>query len=124
MQQHTGYKHKCEFKLENGNTCGRSFLTNSNLQHHMAIHAGEMRYSCKQCGVKYSRVNTLNYHIRTIHMNFRVTCTVDGCELQFVRKENLRHHIKALHKNLSPEDFKEALEKIKLLKMPALDGLK
>lgn len=121
MQLHTGYRFKCDYELEGGKICDKTFLTNSLLRNHLAKHKNLLRFDCGYCGKTYFRKNSYLKHVRTEHLNFRVACTVYGCQSMFVCKENLKAHIKSVHKNLSSLELDEALAKASEYKLPPVD---
>ncbi len=79
MFVHTGIKpFTCDWP-----GCGREFSMKQGLKIHTDLHtsAGEMKFECDVCGLKYQEKSSLRAHERMKHLNTpKYPCTWPGCE--------------------------------------------
>ena len=50
---------------------------------------------CKVCNARFTKKESLDRHMKTVHMNVRLNC--DKCEKPFTRKWNLNQHMLYVH---------------------------
>ncbi|KAF4974238.1 hypothetical protein FZEAL_8838 [Fusarium zealandicum] len=73
--------------------CGKSFVTGTRLKRHQAVHEGEERFRCQDCGQSFRKKETLNKHIRKDHQGLRAfPCSEDSCKEAFDSKAALKRH--------------------------------
>lgn len=102
-EQHSerGRPHKC-------NMCEATFKRKSHLEDHVSSHTGEIRFTCKDCGMGYANAKSLTRHRRTFHQELpakrkpanRQPISTDGdykcsyCPKTFKHRPSLNFHIK------------------------------
>ena len=107
------------------------------------MHNKEKKYSCPHCDLVFSRKDTVNRHIRDVHLKIRnykcELCDLEfaqsthlnrhvssvhmkekpfkcnQCESSFSREDTLNRHIRTVHENLRPYTCKECGKSFKLL---------
>lgn len=67
----------------------------------------------------YTRSGTLNNHIRSYHLRFKLKCDFPECTAAYARKKNLNNHVLKKHKNVGEEQIQAALERIKRMPLPS-----
>lgn len=73
--------------------CGKSFVTGTRLKRHQAVHEGEERFRCEDCGQSFRKKETLNKHMRKEHQGLpEHSCPEPGCEEAFNSKPALKRH--------------------------------
>uniref|UniRef100_A0A8H7NAX3 C2H2-type domain-containing protein n=1 Tax=Bionectria ochroleuca TaxID=29856 RepID=A0A8H7NAX3_BIOOC len=73
--------------------CGKSFVTGTRLKRHQAVHEGEERFRCQDCGQSFRKRETLNKHVRKEHQNLAAyPCTEPDCTVAFDTKSSLKRH--------------------------------
>ncbi|KAF7549650.1 hypothetical protein G7046_g8275 [Stylonectria norvegica] len=78
--------------------CGKSFVTGTRLKRHQAVHEGEERFRCQDCGQSFRKKETLNKHVRKDHRGLPAhQCPEDGCEEAFDSKAALKRHREREH---------------------------
>lgn len=78
--------------------CGKSFVTGTRLKRHQAVHEGEDRFRCQDCGQSFRKKETLNKHVRKEHKGLKPhQCTESGCEDAFESKGALKRHLQKVH---------------------------
>ncbi|KAK7428523.1 hypothetical protein QQZ08_004961 [Neonectria magnoliae] len=78
--------------------CGKSFVTGTRLKRHQAVHEGEERFRCKECGQSFRKKETLNKHGRKDHQGLRAhQCPDEGCDAAFDSKPALKRHREREH---------------------------
>ncbi|XP_071315958.1 uncharacterized protein [Trachinotus anak] len=77
-------------KTHSCNICGKSFLSTSGLNGHIARHKGEKPYKCKICPKAFTEKSTLNNHmwVHTVDKPYRC----DICQMSSVSKVKMRIH--------------------------------
>ena len=58
--------------------------------------SGKKRITCNICNKSFTRVFTLNHHMRSVHEREK-PFFCDICHSSFSQKSNLSHHVKAVH---------------------------
>ncbi|KAK7225565.1 hypothetical protein V2G26_013568 [Clonostachys chloroleuca] len=78
--------------------CGKSFVTGTRLKRHQAVHEGEERFRCQDCGQSFRKRETLNKHVRKEHQNLAAyPCTEPDCTVAFDTKSSLKRHQQREH---------------------------
>lgn len=73
--------------------CGKSFVTGTRLKRHQAVHEGEERFRCRDCGQSFRKKETLHKHIRKDHQGLPAhQCSEEGCNIAFDSKAALKRH--------------------------------
>lgn len=67
------------------------------------------KVQCLKCGKSYKRRAILLHHIRTKHMNFRVTCPL--CDKRYVSVSVCNRHLKKVHNIFNRSQFNINLRK-------------
>jgi len=84
--------------------CDKSFLTQTRLTRHAAVHTGAERFRCKGyegCDQAFRKHATLSRHIRTEHMGLKpYACDHDGCGIGFDTAGALKRHVDRQHGEL------------------------
>ncbi|KAL1452020.1 hypothetical protein WDU94_006339 [Cyamophila willieti] len=97
MYQHMRSCHdKIRFKCTWSQQCGGTFATTSSLSRHLDWHKGKT-FTC-DCGKNFSLKDTLNEHIKTVHMGLTYNCS--DCPKTFLKKQGLVAHISNEHKGV------------------------
>ena len=58
---------RCEWDLEEGGTCGKSFTQFTHLTKHQYIHNGQHPFLCMECGKKFTSASNLKTHLKNVH---------------------------------------------------------
>ncbi|KAF4425216.1 transcription factor IIIA [Fusarium acutatum] len=81
-------KHVCQKE-----GCGKSFVTGTRLKRHQAVHEGEERFRCQDCGQSFRKKETLSKHVRKDHQGLpALQCPEQGCRHAFESKAALKRH--------------------------------
>ncbi|KAJ4268750.1 hypothetical protein NW762_002818 [Fusarium torreyae] len=73
--------------------CGKSFVTGTRLKRHQAVHEGEERFRCQDCGQSFRKKETLSKHVRKDHQGLpALQCPEQGCIQAFDSKAALKRH--------------------------------
>lgn len=73
--------------------CGKSFVTGTRLKRHQAVHEGEERFRCQDCGQSFRKKETLSKHVRKDHQGLpALQCSEQGCTKAFDSKAALKRH--------------------------------
>ncbi|KAG5661566.1 hypothetical protein KAF25_005688 [Fusarium avenaceum] len=73
--------------------CGKSFVTGTRLKRHQAVHEGEERFRCQDCGQSFRKKETLSKHVRKDHQGLpALQCPEPGCQLAVDSKAALKRH--------------------------------
>ncbi|KAL7676786.1 hypothetical protein ACOME3_003036, partial [Neoechinorhynchus agilis] len=76
--------------------CQRSFKRASRLRDHLNSHYGTSAYNCTICSKAFTRKDTLDVHLKTVHEGIRpFACPM--CEYKASQGSLLRNHIKSIH---------------------------
>ncbi len=122
MLLHTGYKFRCDFRLDDDTVCGRIFRSSTRLNEHVDIsHKNFRKWVCKYCDHAFARSGQMNTHIRAIHLNFKAGCVVPGCSANFSAKKSMSAHLKMVHKNLTENEYKIYSAKIRAIPLPKVE---
>ena len=57
-----------------------------------------MWFTCSTCHKTYSHRSNLRRHIKSAHLNYRISCKY--CDVEFKRKGYLERHITSIHKDI------------------------
>lgn len=104
---HKEPKFKCNFK-----GCTKAFVNISRLKGHMKIHAGKRDHACHLCEKSYFHQKDLRLHWDVAHKAKTFHCEL--CTFTNSRKDYLQNHLNSAHKNLSLEQKKEILARVKV----------
>ncbi|KAI5465501.1 hypothetical protein BGZ63DRAFT_479252 [Mariannaea sp. PMI_226] len=78
--------------------CGKSFVTGTRLKRHQAVHEGEERFRCQDCGQSFRKKETLHKHVRKEHQGLPAhQCPENGCPRAFDSKAALKRHREREH---------------------------
>lgn len=78
--------------------CGKSFVTGTRLKRHQAVHEGEERFRCQDCGQSFRKKETLHKHVRKQHQGLPAhQCPEAGCTHAFDSKPALKRHRQREH---------------------------
>ncbi|KAH6897210.1 hypothetical protein B0T10DRAFT_476314 [Thelonectria olida] len=78
--------------------CGKSFVTGTRLKRHQAVHEGEERFRCQDCGQSFRKKETLHKHVRKEHQGLPAhQCPEPGCTDAFDSKAALKRHRQREH---------------------------
>ncbi|XP_026490627.2 gastrula zinc finger protein XlCGF57.1-like [Vanessa tameamea] len=81
------------------NKCGKSFVTQDCLDHHMEGHKVDKKHHCTVCGKTFTIMSALTDHIRTHTGEKPFLCSI--CGRGFSQKNNLVQHMRR-HEGLKP----------------------
>ena len=56
------------------------------------------KYVCNQCDYKYSQLQSLEQHLKTIHEGVRFPCNL--CNFEARQKGHLNHHLQSIHEGV------------------------
>ncbi|KAI0980070.1 hypothetical protein GJ496_008811 [Pomphorhynchus laevis] len=77
--------------------CSRTFRRASRLRDHLNTHYGKSEYQCKLCNKSFTRKDTLDVHIKTVHEGIKpFICQI--CNYRASQSSLLRSHIKNVHR--------------------------
>ena len=89
---HTEVALKCD-------QCGKTFQNLTSKEKHERNHQREscniFRYFCEMCPKKYTQLNGLQYHIKSVHQNIKHDC--DKCGKSFTTSGGLKVHNQDVH---------------------------
>ena len=75
-----------------------SFKTHDNLQEHLSEHSlVAEKHACDFCGKTFTRKDTVQQHIKIIHLKEDVSFSCRFCGQEFTRKHNLTRHERNVH---------------------------
>ncbi|XP_044267565.1 gastrula zinc finger protein XlCGF57.1-like isoform X10 [Tribolium madens] len=74
------------------NVCGKRLTSNTSLNNHTRIHAGEKNFVCDVCGKAFVLKNTLDVHTRVHTKERPFKCT--ECDMAFSQSSTLENHRK------------------------------
>uniref|UniRef100_A0A8D8PR15 Zinc finger protein 845 n=1 Tax=Cacopsylla melanoneura TaxID=428564 RepID=A0A8D8PR15_9HEMI len=95
MYQHVRSCHdKIRFNCTWSDKCDGTFATTSSLSRHLDWHRGK-KFRCDDCGKSFSTKDTLNEHIKTVHLGQTYNCS--DCPKTFLKKQGLIAHISNEH---------------------------
>ena len=95
LRDHSLFQNSSERRFTCGQ-CGNKFTQKVDMKRHIqSVHEG-IRYSCNQCDLQFTRQGSLNLHIKTIHEGLKFPC--NQCDQQFTQKGSVETHIKSIHK--------------------------
>ncbi|CAM1505293.1 Fc.00g109300.m01.CDS01 [Cosmosporella sp. VM-42] len=78
--------------------CGKSFVTGTRLKRHQAVHEGEERFRCQDCGQSFRKKETLSKHVRKDHRGLPAhQCPEEDCDAAFDSKPALKRHREREH---------------------------
>lgn len=73
-------------------TCGKDFMSTSNLNQYMKIHSSEKSFVCDKCQKSFVRKWDLTRHLNTHDTGEN---SAFKCEKVFTQKDNLKHHLRS-----------------------------
>ncbi|XP_063694951.1 zinc finger protein 239-like [Bolinopsis microptera] len=80
-------------KLFSCSYCSKLFTRSSSLKTHTRVHTGERPYQCTECGKTFTQLSNVLQHNRDVHIkDKRFKCKL--CEKGFSRLETLQCHIR------------------------------
>lgn len=95
MQQSSQKPHQCT-------TCGKGFVSRSNMRAHMRLHEGTaLRYQCPHCEKKFSHPSEVKQH-QVVHTGIRAYCC-SRCGNRYSRYPSLWKHKRKCHLIPKPE---------------------
>ncbi|QPC74252.1 hypothetical protein HYE68_005004 [Fusarium pseudograminearum] len=99
LKQHIKAVHTLERKhVCTKEGCGKSFVTGTRLKRHQAVHEGEERFRCQDCGQSFRKKETLSKHVRKDHQGLpALQCSEQGCQQAFDSKAALKRHREREH---------------------------
>jgi KRAB domain-containing zinc finger protein len=101
----------CEFE-ENGQICGKKFVSGSLLkQHHTQIHSGIRRFSCEICLQTFKKKEDWRCHQMNLHEGRKIKC--DICPTLMGSKNYYSKHVRGHHRDLDANTLAAFLKKIK-----------
>jgi len=74
--------------------CGKGFAVKERLRLHQRTHTGERPYQCEHCDKSFARGGQLMVHRRTHTGDKPYACPTPGCGLRFTSSGNLKTHAK------------------------------
>lgn len=79
-------------------TCGKTYTSMNSLNYHIkTMHEGR-RFSCQyDCGKSYTSKSAVNEHVQIKHEGIRFSCPHDDCDKTYGEKDTLDRHVKAKH---------------------------
>ena len=89
--------------------CGKKFTQNRNLKTHIQSVHEKVKYPCYLCGKQLTRQDHLKTHIQSVHEKVNFSC--DQCDKQFTNQGHLHSHVKSVHRKYWEE--KKANKKTK-----------
>lgn len=69
------------------------FSTNASLRRHYAIHSGEKRFKCEQCGKAFRQTAHLKTHRKQHGIGLIEAFTCNICNKEFMQKGSLKTHM-------------------------------
>ena len=64
------------------------------MSRHMSSCLNERNFECPLCAMKFSRNDTMNDHVRTVHLKEKLyVCALPGCGESFSKQDNLNAHV-------------------------------
>jgi len=57
-------------------------------------------YSCKECGHKAKVRQSLQAHMKAVHLGVKFKCVEEGCEYAASQKQALKNHVNSKHKKI------------------------
>ncbi|XP_059081034.1 zinc finger protein 502-like isoform X2 [Tigriopus californicus] len=97
------YIFQCETLFDNGDVCGKTFQTQSNLQRHIRSHRNEKSFACDECGKAFVDSTRLKIH-RWIHTGY-TPYKCDLCDKGFRHSGHLKKHLIRDHEQTSSTKF-------------------
>lgn len=76
-------------------TCGKDFLSTSNLNQHKKIQSNENLFICDLCRKSFIKKSNFLKHLKTHDTGEQFSFRCDKCEQVFTRKDNLEGHLKS-----------------------------
>jgi hypothetical protein len=121
MLQHTGFKHKCTFVLEDGNVCGKLYRAPYALKHHINVdHKNILPFSCDRCGKEFTKRLSWREHILADHLNLQLDCLIAGCRTKFRTVRALVGHLRVVHRELTVEEKVKYVKQARKIPLPKI----
>lgn len=95
---HTGIKpHKCDI-------CQQSFRLLDFLKKHKITHGAEKKYLCTICGMSTAYKESLDLHIKSVHMNIK-KYICPNCGEKYLKPSILKRHMMQKHPEVQPDEL-------------------
>ena len=70
------------------------------LKFHVNAEHKKYKMFCKICGVSFTRLASLNIHIKSVHENKKNVHKCNLCDKSFPRTDKLKIHVKSVHEKI------------------------
>lgn len=111
LDHHLPYHEEPRFKCEVVG-CDKAFIFKSKLKDHMKIHEGSRDVKCHLCEKSFVYKKHLMLHLDDAHERTTFHCEI--CPFTNGRKAYLQNHLNSKHKELTDEQKKEILARVKI----------
>ena len=73
--------------------CNKGFVYSRSLKEHKLIHSAVKEFSCHECGKAFTKICTLNTHIKAVHLKLR-KFPCDFCDVACLERTALKIHMR------------------------------